>query len=1055
MIINAMRDTRYAVAFVILLMTGMAGLNAQDTVLFKGVIWSGIRKPVPNVSVSVEGSSQLPVVTDTSGMFELPVPRGGAWINVSPTGAFKRRRIFLNNQEAMTIYLTEQEMVSGDDPLRILAFQRLRRDMVASHSELDLSDRHRTNAVTVDQHMQGKVPGMLVINRSGDMGSGAVATLRGVRSVYATNQPLYIIDGIPLNSLGLFDSKLAGFEYNPLLAINPFDISATSIIKDPVYTASYGSKGSNGIIVIETLDPSVTQTTIELDVRAGYSLSPSNLIPQMNGIQHKTLMSEVLFSSGMRGEDIRENYPALFLEKEDERYIDYQHNTNWQNLIFDNSMFYNMNLKVKGGDEIARYGLSFGYMSGDGIIKETGFDGYNLRFVSLLNIFTWLKMNAGVSLNFNSSSLKESAVVEETSPIYASLAKSPLLNPYQYDVEGNELTALSNVDEIGISNPLATIENYSATNTNYNFTSRLGFEATLTRDLTVNSNFAFNYDVLKELQFLPNRGMEHYYNQEAFNVSKAANNDLNSLYNNTYLLFNRMFGTAHTLSSNTGVNIMSNKYQFDWGLTKNAHENDEYRALQDGQNNLREIGGAFRTWNWISFYENFSYAFKDKYMLTASLSLDGSSRLGDEATSTISISGQPFGLFYSAGLAWRVSSESFMRNISWIENLKLRVSAGKTGNDDIGEASATDYYNAVKFRETVGLFPALIANHKLTYETVNQVNGGIDISLLGNRFMINADYFVSNTDNMIIFSPIEAYFGYDFLIENGGKIRNDGLELNLYMRIVDANKFKWDLQAMFTRVTNEITEIKGDQLVYSVPGGEKINKEGYPANSFYGLVYEGVYATSEDAAAAGLRNDKGIPYGAGDAIFQDISGPAGAPDGIINTYDKTVIGSPDPDHFGGLTTAFTYGRWTLSTSLQYMMGREVFNYVRYKNEEMAGLANQSIHALNRWQYEGQVTDMPRALWDDPMGNAAFSTRWIEDGSFFRVKGVSLHYRIPTQVLVFKSAEFYISATNIFTQSSYLGYDPEFAFSTSPIYQGIDYGLTPHPRQFIAGIKIGL
>lgn len=1055
MMTNAMKRTSQIVTLLFLLVLGSSELIAQDTTIVKGVIRSGLDEPVPNVSVSIEGSSMLPVVTNDSGEFSLSVVSGNAWIIVSPTGDWKNRRVYLNNREKLVIYLTTKEMTSGDDPLTILSRKWLRRDMAASYSELNIRDRHHTPAITVDEYMHGRIPGMHVVNRSGDLGSGAVTTLRGVRSVYANNQPLYIIDGIPLNAQGIFRSNLDGFEYNALVSVNPFDISKTTVIKDPVYTAAYGFKGSNGIIFIETLDPSVTQTSIQVDVRMGYSLAPANPIPQMDAGQHKTLMSEILFSSGMHEEDIQEEYPGLFLEKGDFRYNDYQHNTNWQDLIFNNSMFYNMNVKVSGGDEIARYGLSFGYLSGDGIVKETGYQGYNLRFVSLLNIFTWLKMNAGVSLNYNTSSLKESAVIPEINPLLTSLAKSPLLNPYQYDIDGNELAALSEVDEIGISNPLATIQNYEATNTNYNFTSTVGIEGTINRDMTVNSKVSFNYNVLKELQFLPNHGMELYYNQEAINVARVSNNDLNSIYNNTYLLYNKTLGTDHRISSNTGVNILYNKYQFDWGLTKNAHENDQYRTLGDGQHNLREIGGDNRTWSWLSFYENLSYSFRDKYILTASLSLDGSSRLGENATNTMQLAGKPFGLFYSAGLAWRVSGESFMKNIDWIENLKLRISAGKTGNDDIGESSAKDWYQVVKFRETAGLYPALITNDKLTYETVSQINGGIDISLLGNRFMAGADYFVSTTSDMIIYSPIEAYFGYDYLIENGGKIRNEGLEFGTFLRLVDAKAFKWDLQATFAAVKNEITEIKGNKLVYSVPGGEKVNQEGNPANSFYGFVYQGVYSTHEEAAEANLRNDRGIAYGAGDAIYEDLSGPDGVPDGFINEYDKTIIGSPDPDYFGGLTNAFTYKRWTLSATLQYVAGNDVFNYVRYRNEEMTGLSNQSTHVLDRWQYEGQVTDVPRAVWEDPTGNSDFSTRWIEDGSFFRVKNISLVYRVPARFLVFKNAEFYFSVNNIFTITSYLGYDPEFAYSQSQFYQGIDYGLTPHARQFIAGIKIGL
>ncbi len=1051
---NRARNSKVRLLLPVLGLILSSALLAQETLEVEGVVISG-GEPVPEVSVSVVGSSMLPVVTDSLGKFTLLVPSGDSWLIFSPTGELKRRSVYLNHRSSLKIYLIPVEYSSGDDPVVILSQERLRRNMVGAFSELEMEGRPYQSAFTVDEHMQGRIPGMHVVNRTGDLGSGAVTNLRGVRSVYATNQPLYIVDGIPVNSLGLFSSNLSGFEYNALLSINSFDISRTTVMKDPSVTAAYGSKGSNGIIFIETLDPSVTQTSIEVDARTGYSLAPDNLIPQMDAGQHKTLMNEMLFSTGLNEEDIRELYPSLFLEKEDQRYIDYQHNTNWQNLIFDNSVFYNLNMKVKGGDEIARYGLSFGYMNGNGIIRNSGFQGYNLRFVSLLNIFTWLKMNAGVSLNYNTSRLKESAIVQETSPILTSLTKSPLLNPFQYDVEGNELTSLTEVDEIGVSNPLAVIENYEASNTNYNFTSTLGVEGTISRNLTLNSKFSFNYDVLKESQFLPNRGMELYYNDEAFNVSKSSNNDLNSFYNNTYLLYRRDFGNNHTLSSNTGMNILSNKYQFDWGLTKNAPENDEYRTLQDGQNSLREIGGSNRTWNWISFYENVSYAYRDRYLLTASLTLDGSSRLGDEATDAIFIAGNPFGLFYAAGVAWRLSSEPFMKNLFWIEDLKLRFSAGKTGNDDIGEASATDYYQAAKFRETVGLYPALITNHRLTYEKVSQLNAGIDLSLVGNRFRAKADYFVSNTTDMIIYSPIEAYYGYDFFIKNGGEIRNSGIELSAHLRLVDGDLFTWELQGTFTQIHNEITEIEGNKLVYSIPGGEKVNQEGYPANSFYGLVYLGVYASQAEAAEAGLRNDKGVAYGAGDAIFEDISGPEGEPDGYINGFDKTVIGNPSPDYFGGISNSLRLGRWTLSGNVIFVVGNEVFNYVRYKNEQLTDLNNQSSHTLNRWQQEGQETDVPRAVWDDPIGNSRFSTRWIEDGSFLRLRNVTLRYRVPSQFLVFKSAEFYISVNNLYTLTDYLGYDPEFSYSQSQIFQGIDYGLTPQARQFIAGIKIGL
>jgi hypothetical protein len=230
---------------------------------------------------------------------------------------------------------------------------------------------------------------------------------------------------------------------------------------------------------------------------------------------------------------------------------------------------------------------------------------------------------------------------------------------------------------------------------------------------------------------------------------------------------------------------------------------------------------------------------------------------------------------------------------------------------------------------------------------------------------------------------------------------------------------------------------------------------GEPANSFYGYIYEGVYSTAADAQNSGLVNDRYLKYEAGDAIYKDISGPNNQPDGVINGYDKTVIGSSMPENYGGISNTFTYKRWALNAFIQFISGNEAFNYLRYTNESMIGLGNQSTKVLDRWEYDGQQTEIPRALYGDDIGNADFSTRWIEDGSYLRLKNISLSYTIPGEFLAFKNAQFYISGTNMLTVSKYLGYDPEFAFSSAHITQGIDYGLTPQARQFVIGIKLGL
>jgi TonB-linked SusC/RagA family outer membrane protein len=873
---------------------------------------------------------------------------------------------------------------------------------------------------------------------------------------------LYIIDGIPVETFGLFQSNLKGYSYDPLLGVNPYDISSVTVVKDPTVTSAYGSKASNGVIFIETLDPSATQTSIDVDLRSGYSLSPANLIPQLNAGQHKTLVNEELFSSGLTEEVTELAYPSLFLKPTDAHFIDYQHDTKWQDKVFQNSSFTNFNLKVKGGDAIARYGLSFGYTSNKGIITNTSYDSYNIRFVTRTNIFRWLRMNAGVSMNYSTSNMKEAATSNETSPILASLSKSPLLNPYQYDSNGNMITTLSEVneinrrvDEFGISNPVAIINSFKANNTNYHFISTLGFEGTIKKNLFINSNFGLTYNDLKENIFMPFHGMTLYNNGEAYNVAKNTNNYLFSFYNNTYLTYKKVFNKVHSFSSNTGVNIQTNRYQLDWGMAMNSQFNDKYQKLQDGVNNLRQIGGDNRSWDWLSVYENLNYSYKDKYMVSASASLDGSSRIGDQAINTIKIVGSPFGVFYSGGLGWRLSSESFLKNLSWLDELKLRASYGTSGNDDIGEANATNYYQTVFYRSSTGLYPAIIPNPKLSYERVSQINTGADIGVLGNRLRGTVEWFKSKTDDMLILTPLASYFGYGFRPENGGKMQNTGIEVSAFLRIINGTSFKWDVQGNFSKVKNEILALKGDKIISEVQGGEIVNQVGSPANSFYGYIYNGVYSTTDEANSANLVNDKLVKYVGGDAKFADLSGPNGVPDGVINQYDKTAIGSSMPTFYGGFQNTFTYKNWTLNSTINVVSGNKVFNYVRYQNEMMSGLQNQSASVLNRWQFDGQQTNVPRALMNDPVGNSAFSTRWIEDGSYLRVQNVSLSYTISNKFLSFRNAEIYVSANNVLTVSKYLGYDPEFSYSYSHGEQGVDYGQTPQARQFIIGIKLGL
>lgn len=1029
-------------------------MKAQDTTVVKGIVLNGAGHPLVNISIAVEGSADLPVLTNENGEFSVISTSPDDKIMITPSSGYKSKAMNLFGRDFVRAFLTPTDLASGEDEMIILGKPVLKKNTSSAFTDLDVSDINKTSALSIDQFMQGRIAGLHSVNISSQPGSGAVTLLRGMRSVNMNAQPLYVVDGVPVLSHMVFESKTDGISYNPLLGINTFDISKVTVLKDPAYTSTYGSKASNGLILIETLNPSSIETSIELDLRTGFSLKPQGLIPQLNGSQHKTLIAEMLISSGLLEENIRELYPVLFLEPTSNRFIDYQHNTNWQENIFRDAGFSNINLTVKGGDQIARYGLSFGYSSNDGIISNTDYKRYNLRFVGLINIFSWLKVNSDVAINNNTMNSKESARILETSPIMTALAKSPLLNPFKYDPDGNEINEIQAVDELGVSNPVAIINNYISSNKNNQFNYGLNLEGKILRNLVLNSKLGLSYNILKENVFMPNLGMTKYYEQEAHNVAVANTNTYNAFYNNTNLGFFSELNKKHKFSLNSGLNILSSKYQNDWGLTKNAPLNDQYQRLQDGTNNLREIGGQNRNWTWLSIYEHLSYSFKDKYLFNAGINLDGSSRLGDNAINTIKLGNVPFGLFYSGSLAWLISEEAFLRDFSWLDELKIRTTYGKTGNEDFNETYTSRNYNLIRYRQTSGLYPS-IYNDKLTYETVTEYNAGIDIALLGYRFSFHLDAYRAVTENMLVYSPLDPYLGYHFRPENNGSMENVGYDFSSFLRIIDNTSFKWDINANLSGLKNKILDIENNKLITPIHGGEVVNMKGQKANSFYGYIFKGVYSTSEEAANANLLNNKGVLYQPGDAIYADLSGPDGSPDGIINEHDKTIIGSSLPELFGGINNTFTFKRWSLSTFFQFVSGNDVFNYVRYKNERLTGLENQSVKVLNRWQYEGQITDVPKASWNDPVGNTFFSDRWIEDGSYIRLKNLTLQYAIPQKFLAFRNALFYISANNLLTFSRYLGYDPELAFSYSTLGQGVDYGMAPQTRSFIIGINLGL
>jgi TonB-linked SusC/RagA family outer membrane protein len=1037
----------------------------ENSITITGETFDINKKPVSNVYISFEGLRVEPVFTNENGFFTVRIPHGDTWLLASPTGNLQPKRVYLSGRKHVVLYLSPDDVSTGSDIVQTGFTEKRKRDISATVTAANVSNTETTNATSALQLLQGKISGLEITNNSGMPGSGSYAILRGPKSIFANNQPLYVVDGMPLENANIFDGIIDGQGFSPLANLEPYDISSITVLKDAAATSMYGIKGANGVIIIETLQPTELTTTIYLNIRTGVYLSP-NEIPLLDNRQYRSYANDVLLTSPVLEENYRELYPGLFDDKTLDSYYRYHNqygalnNTNWQDQIFQNSIFNDISFIVKGGDDVAKYGLSVGYLTHEGTVKNTNFDRANIRFVADFNIYSWLKLNTTSNLNFSNSNVMNTGWNHETSPILTSLFKTPLFYPTLRNAEtGIDLPAfLDDYDNFGVSNPSAVIAGFEGILNTYRIMSSARFDAKITDNFSAAAFIGLNFYNSRERTFSPNIGMVEYYDGDIWSVAKNQTSMLKNYYGNFSLKYDKKLNSTSLFSAIGGFRFQTNKIEQDFAVGKNLPVNDQYTSVSRADRTLSEIGGNTGAWNWLAFYANAQYSLLDKYLINATVSTDGSSRVGGTANTGFKLFNHPFGVFPSVGAAWRVSNENFLRDIAWIEELKIRASYGLTGNDDIGNYNSYIYFEPMVYRGTTGLVLGSLPNTDLKFETNYQSNIGIDLSLLGERVNLTADYFRILTTDMLVFEKQETYLGYDFRTTNGGEAENRGFEFALNSRVIQSKNFNWDFGFNIATYKNTLKSLKGGSL----ENGIFISYVGESINNYYGYVAEGVYSTTQEARAAGLVNERFVSYSAGDMKYKNIYDEPNNKN-VIDRYDKTIIGSPNPDYFGGLTNNLRYKNLSLNVFFQFAVGHEIYNAVRRELEGMSNLYNQSAATLDRFIYEGQQTNMPRAYFGDPIGNTDFSTRWIEDGSYLRLKTLTLAYTLPEGIRLnansdkkfLRSVKFYVTATNLLTFTRYLGYDPEFSYGPGLFNQGIDYGQMPQVKSFMLGVKIGL
>ncbi|WP_462250817.1 SusC/RagA family TonB-linked outer membrane protein [Ferruginibacter sp.] len=988
-------------------------------------------------------------LTDSAGNFSIKLPDGEANLLLEGDG-YQPKEVAVKGLSTLKILMYENGFSSSADEV-VLPTGRVTKTLTPyAVAGINVTDGWNRYNETPDAYLQGKVAGLQVIRRSGTQNIGAALFLRGINSLYGANQPLIIVDGIIFNNSNVGGSIISNNYSNPLSTIDVRDIDNLTVLKDA--SSIYGTKGANGAIIITTIRAKELGTKIDFAAYGGYNAVPQNL-PVMNAANYRTYLSEILKTKGMSDAEIQ-SQPYMNDDPSSSNYYAYHNQTNWQDLVMKKTYTKNIYLKVTGGDNIAKYAISLGFLNNGGITKNTDVSRYNMRFNGDLNLSRRMTATTNLAFTFSEQNARDQGNAAKTNPLFLALVKAPFLRTNDVSATGIESPTLADRDTLNISNPLVIIDKGIGLNKAYRFFGSIGFNYEISKQLKLSTTIGIIYNKVRENFFIPRKGVtpDSLPTSVAFNRLATQVTSLFSLYNDTRLTFVANSKKIHSFSAIAGLRYLKDKTEQDFGLGYNSAI-DELVSVGNGLNGLRRIGGDIGEAKWFSTYFNADYSYKDKYLLSANVSMDGSSRFGDHVQKGLDLTSKVLSILPSIAGAWLISSEKVMAE-SKIDILKLRASYGLSGNDDIGNYTAQQTYTSQNLLGMQGLVRSGLANNQLQWEEVKKLNVGVDVALLNERLQFSIDVYKNKTNKLIVYEPAPTASGFDYVVTNSGGLKTTGYEIAATARIINTKKFNWDAGFNLGKYVSSVTKLPTDKILSLFGGATYITQVNGSPNEFYGHRANGVYVSDAVAAEEGLSIKKAdgtlVPFKGGDIRFADLNA-----DKIIDDNDRTGLGNPNPNFYGSFFDKFSYKRFSLNTVFTFSTGNEIFNYTRAQLEGMSNAYNQTDNVLNRWRTNGQVTNTPKATWGDPMGNSRFSSRWIEDGSYLRLRVITLSYDVPFKTGFFKYATVYATGNNLITLTKYKGYDPEFSATESIFGQGVDNTLEPQFRSVQLGFRVGL
>ena len=1031
--------------------------NPENLTVVTGFVTdAATNNPMAGVKVQAYNIARHSAMTKEDGSFSIKIPDYVSSLTFSLEGCNTVVYALRGRTDGISVKMFDE------------SFSEIYDDVTVASSSVKAGVASVGNELLIDGSIQQSLQGnVLSVTRSGQLGIGALMQIDGINSLNINTQPLIVLDGIILD-MGYDNVAMHDGFYNNLLANIPVeDIESVQVLRNGY--GVYGSKGANGVILINTKRIKTMATKIDVNISGSYQTMPK-LPNVMDEAQYRSYASELLGTTGTKLTSFKflqsnEDYPYY--------YWYHENNTDWSKVSYKDAFVQNYNVSVMGGDDVANYSLSVGYVTGDAILAENDFSRFNLRLNSDIILGNQLTMRFDASYSDVTRDLRDDGAPDDidntmiNAPGFLALIKSPFLSPYAHTYRGKISNFLASEDdyldevlgtEVSLANPLAIIENGEGINKNYYGSRLITLAVTPKWEIKRGRLFAyehFSYVLASsdENYYIPLNGTPSFRIEGIGVVDNrvaAMSAKQDGFMSNTYLNYIRRFD-AHDLNVQGGLRYVNNS-MYQTSMVGYNSGNDK-KPNMDSSLKYRDTDGVESKDVSITWWAQADYNFKEKYYLSASAGLTASSRFGKETSGGVKLFGVPWGFFPSVQGAWVASAEPWFK-VNFVDYLKLYAGFDMTGNDGYDASASKTYFSPVTLLGKSGTAMANIGNGSLRWETTSKFTAGLDMNLFGNILNINANLFKSTTDNLLSVGSLSYVTGLPQTWSNGGSLSNKGFDVAFNVKAINNTQVKWQIGAAIGHYKNEITQLPVQGYDTEMYGATIRTQVGSPVGVFYGYQTDGIFITSQDAVNSGLymRSETGFDtyFEAGDVRFVDQDGNK-----IIDSKDMVQIGDPNPDFYGRINTKLTYKNFDLSATFTYSVGGDIYNYQRMLLESGSRFMNQSLAMTNHWMVEGQQTDIPRISFEDPHQNARFSDRWIEDGSYLRFKNITLSYKIPVHSTYLQGITVWGAVNNLYTWTKYLGSDPEFSFGNSVLNRGIDRGLVPQTTNFSLGLKINL